>query len=142
MKTIIFKLKLKDLLTQINYWRKLEEPNFETNKVKISISDELKEEENFPSNTLTLEFFIGRHFMSYGKIHEIYELTEVELENEIRKEFKVIHLSPDDKLKYDLAKKLIEAGYDIIPVDNKFYIRITENTAIMIHNTKYISEDI
>ena len=140
------KITIKDKQKKIRYWSQIDHEDFKNAKhIKIFLTEQQKKEFKIEEDFLELKYVATRKFISYGKLHSLYNLTIQELESLLKNKFKQVKF-PIDFPEEDQAlvvKKLNYSDYEIIPLDDKFYIKTSDSEfTICIHSFKLKAESI
>lgn len=131
------KLTLKDKLINIKPWKKISDPSFDNNSkqsVFLTITNFTSIINTYPDiktsgGVLNLDFVIGRNFISYS-IDEssIFDISKKDLMKLSKlNNYKIIRfpkIAGFDELLY-VARKLVENGSKIIPLDDSILIFIS-----------------
>lgn len=119
-KKIILKSKIINKLNEIKVWDELDENKFKKSlrKIKVTGKDGITE--------LVLHYIITKKHITLSASHSLFELSEKELKDLIKKDYKVAKVK--DKESYlDLIRHLWDAGIEVIPLDDVFYLKTDEN---------------
>lgn len=144
MAKIILIKTLRDEFKFISSWERMLDPDFKRkNYVLLNCSQELAKKYMFKNTTLELEYIVSKNFLSYSPDGTIYNITDDDLYELVKNEkYHVLNFPKNFNFKDDILfiiNKLLEKNYTIIPLEDKIYIKTTENIELSYKNQDLIS---